>query len=145
MRIWRAHCCRGVFLGFKTDLRRTRGRPATGLWRRVDHHGDHGAGFAAAGASGSGWFAAGRRGAGDGAPPGTAAGGVGSDAGAPFFLEGSPGRCRLRSAGGVAPALAESLGAQLLALLFMVVLADLLLQPLQMRLLLWFSPEAVPP
>ena len=51
----------------------------------------------------------------------------------------------MRSAGGVAPALAESLGAQLLALLFMVVLADLLLQPLQMRLLLWFSPEAVPP
>ena len=46
---------------------------------------------------------------------------------------------------GVAPALAEPLGAQLLALLFVVVLADLLLQPLLMRLLLRFSPEASPP
>ena len=45
---------------------------------------------------------------------------------------------------GVAPALAEPLGAQLLALLFVVVLANLLLQPLLMRLLLRFSPE-VPP
>ena len=46
---------------------------------------------------------------------------------------------------GVAPALAEPLGAQLLALLFVVVLADLLLQPLLMRLLLPFSSEASPP
>ena len=46
---------------------------------------------------------------------------------------------------GVAPALAEPLGAQLLALLFVAVLADLLLQPLLMRLLLRFSPEASPP
>jgi cell volume regulation protein A len=46
---------------------------------------------------------------------------------------------------GVAPALAEPLGAQLLALLFVVVLADLLLQPLLMRRLLPFSSEASPP
>ena len=46
---------------------------------------------------------------------------------------------------GVAPALAEPLGAQLLALLFVVVLADLLLQPLLMRRLLPFSPETSPP
>ncbi|MCX5939558.1 MAG: cation:proton antiporter [Cyanobium sp. LacPavin_0818_WC50_MAG_67_9] len=46
---------------------------------------------------------------------------------------------------GVAPALTEPLGAQLLALLFMVVLADLLLQPLLMRRLLPFSPETSPP
>ena len=46
---------------------------------------------------------------------------------------------------GVAPALAEPLGSQLLALLFVAVLADLLLQPLLMRLLLRFSPEASPP
>ena len=45
---------------------------------------------------------------------------------------------------GVAPALAEPLGAQLLALLFVVVLANLLLQPLLMRLLLRFSPEVSP-
>jgi len=46
---------------------------------------------------------------------------------------------------GVAPALAEPLGSQLLALLFVVVLADLLLQPLLMRRLLPFSSEASPP
>jgi NhaP-type Na+/H+ or K+/H+ antiporter len=46
---------------------------------------------------------------------------------------------------GVAPALAEPLGSQLLALVFVAVLADLLLQPLLMRLLLRFSPEASPP
>ena len=46
---------------------------------------------------------------------------------------------------GVAPALTEPLGAQLLALLFVVVLADLLLQPLLMRRLLPFSPETSPP
>ncbi|WP_411869671.1 cation:proton antiporter [Vulcanococcus limneticus] len=45
---------------------------------------------------------------------------------------------------GVAPALAEPLGAQLLALLFVVVLADLVLQPLLMRRLLPFKPETAP-
>lgn len=46
---------------------------------------------------------------------------------------------------GVIPALAEPLGAQLLALLFVVVLADLVLQPLLMRQLLPFKPETSPP
>jgi cell volume regulation protein A len=46
---------------------------------------------------------------------------------------------------GVAPALAEPLGAQLLALLFVVVLADLVLQPLLMRRLLPIKPETSPP
>lgn len=45
---------------------------------------------------------------------------------------------------GVAPALAEAQGAQLLALLFVVVLADLLLQPLLMRRLLLFKPGMFP-
>jgi len=45
---------------------------------------------------------------------------------------------------GVGPALAEPLGEQLLALLFVVVLADLLLQPLLMRRLLPFKHETVP-
>jgi hypothetical protein len=45
--------------------------------------------------------------------------------------------------GGV-PALAEPLGDQLLALLFVVVLADLVLQPLLMRRLLPFKPETSP-
>jgi cell volume regulation protein A len=46
---------------------------------------------------------------------------------------------------GVVPALAEPLGEQLLALLFVVVLADLVLQPLLMRRLLPFKPKTVPP
>ena len=46
---------------------------------------------------------------------------------------------------GVAPSLAEPLGAQLVALLFVVVLADLVLQPLLMRRLLPISPETSPP
>lgn len=46
---------------------------------------------------------------------------------------------------GVIPALAEPLGDQLLALLFVVVLADLVLQPLLMRRLLPISPEPSPP
>ena len=45
---------------------------------------------------------------------------------------------------GVIPALAEPLGDQLLALLFVVVLADLVLHPLLMRRLLPFKPETVP-
>lgn len=46
---------------------------------------------------------------------------------------------------GVIPALAEPLGDQLLALLFVVVLADLVLQPLLMRRLLPISSEPSPP
>ncbi len=46
---------------------------------------------------------------------------------------------------GVASTLAEPLGEQLLALLFVVVLADLLLQPLLMRSLLRFTPETSQP
>lgn len=46
---------------------------------------------------------------------------------------------------GVIPALAEPLGDQLLALLFVVALADLVLQPLLMRRLLPISPEMSPP
>lgn len=45
---------------------------------------------------------------------------------------------------GVAPALAEPLGAQLLALIFVVVLGDLLLQTVVMRRLLPLRPEASP-
>ncbi len=45
---------------------------------------------------------------------------------------------------GVVPALAEPLGDQLLALLFVVVLADLVLQPLLMRRLLPISPGTSP-
>jgi cell volume regulation protein A len=45
---------------------------------------------------------------------------------------------------GVAPALAEPLGAQLLALIFVVVLGDLLLQTVVMRRLLPFRPGASP-
>ncbi|MEN9859938.1 MAG: hypothetical protein RLZZ515_420 [Cyanobacteriota bacterium] len=46
---------------------------------------------------------------------------------------------------GVASTLAAPLGEQLLALLFVVVLADLLLQPLLMRSLLRFTPETSQP
>jgi hypothetical protein len=46
---------------------------------------------------------------------------------------------------GVVPALAEPLGEHLLALLFVVVLADLVLQPLLLRRLLPFKPESSPP
>jgi cell volume regulation protein A len=46
---------------------------------------------------------------------------------------------------GVVPVLAEPLGEQLLALLFVVVLVDLLLQPLLMRRLLPCKPETSPP
>jgi cell volume regulation protein A len=46
---------------------------------------------------------------------------------------------------GVAPSLAEPMGAQLVALLFVVVLADLVLQPLLMRRLLPISPKTSPP
>ena len=46
---------------------------------------------------------------------------------------------------GVVPELAEPLGAELLALLFVVVQADLLLQPLLMRRLQPFKPETSPP
>jgi NhaP-type Na+/H+ or K+/H+ antiporter len=46
---------------------------------------------------------------------------------------------------GVIPALAEPLGDQLLALLFVVVLADLVLQPLLMRRLLSITTETSPP
>ena len=42
-------------------------------------------------------------------------------------------------------ALAEPLEDQLLALLFVVVLADLVLQPLVMRHMLPFKPETSPP
>jgi len=45
---------------------------------------------------------------------------------------------------GVAPALAEPLGAQLLALIFVVVLSDLLLQTVVMRRLLPLRPGASP-
>jgi len=50
--------------------------------------------------------------------------------------------CGLRAA--VPLGLAEPLGAQLPALLFVVVLADLLLQPLLLRCLLSLSPEPSP-
>ncbi len=46
---------------------------------------------------------------------------------------------------GVTPSLAEPLGAQLLALLFVVVLSDLLLQTVVMRRLLPLNPETSPP
>jgi cell volume regulation protein A len=46
---------------------------------------------------------------------------------------------------GVAPALVEPLGAQLLALIFVVVLSDLLLQTVVMRRLLRLKPHASPP
>jgi hypothetical protein len=46
---------------------------------------------------------------------------------------------------GVIPALAEPLGDQLLALLFVVVLADLVLQPLLMRRLLPITTETSAP
>jgi len=46
---------------------------------------------------------------------------------------------------GVIPALAEPLGDQLLALLFVVVLADLVLQPLLMRRLLSITTETSAP
>jgi cell volume regulation protein A len=46
---------------------------------------------------------------------------------------------------GITGELAEPLGVQLLALLFVVVLTDLLLQPLLLRRLLPFKPETSPP
>jgi NhaP-type Na+/H+ and K+/H+ antiporter len=45
---------------------------------------------------------------------------------------------------GISAEMVEPLGAQLLALLFVVVLADLVLQPLLMRRLLPFKPETRP-